>query len=257
MFSACAARLMSLFAGVRMQLLFSTQYTAGECLTWADGVLESTSEHSIGQVVAPILNRAAEEPEFAVEQQKWMALVSGVISFTSAVEYFLQDLIILCLQRNAGLRKHAFSRCQVEALELEEPGDVDAIRARLIRSLADQNSGGPMFTSKLKKTRSFLRLKTERINRELGGALDDIWRLRNRLAHENHIAIGSVVIGASERKLELITRPPSAGAKAFDVDAYTAFVIGLCELMQEAVDFLRTVDDEALAAAPADSSVPR
>jgi hypothetical protein len=233
--------------GTRLQLLLASQFSERNCSAWGASVRTACSSHRIAADVAPILRRLENEPEFAVQDLRWNAATSGIIAFTSAVEYFLQDLVSLCLRRNSGLRKKAFASHNIPALELEEFQTVNQIKLRHIDILADDTTSGALLSHKFKKTARFLDIAAVSLSNDLTSSLDSIWKLRNRFAHENHKTIKQLTVTRNTGDIVL--------ARTHTKDDYLHFALDLCEAFGLAVEFLNKFDQASLAKWPADAFI--
>ena len=247
MISACSARLLSLIAGTRLQLLLPCEFSKANCSAWGKNVRIAASAHSVASDVVPILDHLEKEPAFAVQYLRWNAAISGIIAFTSAVEYFLQDLVSLCLRRNSGLRKKAFASHTIPALELEELQTLPQIKLRHIDILANKNTSGALMSHKLKKTQRFLDINTVSLSNDLKDCLDSIWKLRNRFAHENHGTINKLTVTRSIGDIVL--------AREHNKDEYVQFALDLCETFGLTVQFLNTFDQTSLTKWPPDTFI--
>jgi hypothetical protein len=238
MLSACTARLLTLLAGTRLQVLLPSEFSESNCVDWGANVRIAASSHSVAGDIAPILDRLENEPAFAVQDLRWSAATSGIIAFTSAVEYFLQDLVSLCLRRNSGLRKKAFATFQIPALDLENFQTVDQIKLRHIDIIANANTKGDLLSNKFKKTAHFLDITTVKLDSDIKESLDSIWKLRNRFAHANHRSIERLAVTRSGRDSLLL--------RTSNKEEYTQFALDLCEIFGLAVHFLDTFDQASL-----------
>ena len=247
MISACSARLLSLLAGTRLQVLLASEFSEANCAAWGASVRIASSSHGVAADVAPILIRLENEPAFAVQDLRWNAATSGIIAFTSAVEYFLEDLVSLCLRRNSGLRKKAFAQYKILALELEESQSVDQIKLRHIDIIANNNTSGALLSHKFTKTVSFLDVTPACLNKDLKASLDSIWKLRNRLAHENHATIKQLTVIHNNGNLVLTRIHTKAD--------YLQFALDLCETFGMAVQCLDQFNQASLTKWPADAFI--
>lgn len=247
MISACSARLLSLIAGTRLQVLLPSEFSEANCSAWGANVRIAASSHNVASDVAPILDRLEGEPAFAVQNLRWNAATIGIVAFTSAVEYFLQDLVSLCLRRNSGLRRKAFASHTIPALELEELQALNQIKLRHIDILANENSSGSLLSHKFTKTKRFLDITTKALSSDHKDTLDSIWKLRNRLAHENHGTINKLTIVRATGDFEL--------SREHSKEEYVQFALNLCEAFEHAMQFFNTFDQASLAKWPADAFI--
>lgn len=246
MISACAARLFSLLSGTRLQILLASQFTAQDCKAWGRAVIALSSDHPIHSSVSPILQRTIEEPDSAASQMRWNAVVSATLSFTAGVEYFIQDIIRLCLIRNSGLRKKGFKDCQISGLELEQIENLEELKLKQISTIADKKTKGALFTEKHKRAHSFLDLSIE-IDTTLAASLDSLWAMRNRLAHENHSSVREFRISTISGDIRI--------TQDVDPASYVSFAMDYCELLTEGANYLRSFDEAALTKWTANDSL--
>lgn len=195
--------------------------------------------------ISPILKRLSNESGFALSDLRHNAISSGIIGYTSAIEYYLQDVIELCLRRNVGLRKKGFSGISISALELEKHTETKKIKRFLIKTLSSENSKGALFSDKLKKASSFLSIEPTIVPAAVVKSLDSIWRLRNRFAHENQISIDQYEI--------LVKGNGSVLSRDAAKNEYFKFIVDLVKVIEEANDYLYIFDQKVLTKWSADA----
>jgi hypothetical protein len=245
MLSACFARLLSFLAGLRLQLLISTQFDEKECLAWGNSLQNISNTDSSLPDIKPILSRLLDDPSFGLDALRHNTVSSGIIGFTSAVEYYLQDIIVLALRRNSGLRKKGFSGIQISALELEQETDLIKIKNKIIRSLGSEYSKGGVFSNKIKKLCSFLAIEPNAVTQPMLKSLDSVWRLRNEFAHVNQSSIETYSL--------LIKDVDKEFRRPFSKNDYFKLIVSLIEIIDESRLELNKVDSLILTKWSADS----
>lgn len=248
MISACSARILSLFSGLRLLILLSNEITGEECLFWANKAIENPSLQVFKDKVGPITN-ALSDFGFAEQLIKTNMLNSAILAFTSSVEFYLQDIVVLCLQRNSSLRKQAFANYEISGKELEEFSSINDIKRKHFRLIASSQTSGALFSEKIKKAQKFLGVKGLMIDKQLLQSLDSLWELRNRLAHHNHGSIKEYSF--LYKNTEQILPRPCARIE------YQSFITPLCVMLEEAVEWLILFDKETLEKWTATDFIPR
>ncbi|HVU93701.1 MAG TPA: HEPN domain-containing protein [Puia sp.] len=238
MISASSARLLSFSSGLRLQLMISTQFKTEECLAWGRSLEPILKKDVSLPDITPILERLLTEPEFALDDLRHNTIASGIVGYTSSIEYYLQDIIELCLKRNSGLRKKGLSGIQLPALELEHYSDTKSIKSKLIKSLSSENSKGALFSNKFKKISSFLSLRDALVDADVIKSLDSLWSMRNKFAHENQATLKSYSIYSTAGEISL--------SRQVSAEEYTKFIFELVKIIDRSNDSLFIVDQMAL-----------
>ncbi|TDN79362.1 hypothetical protein DET49_13825 [Salegentibacter sp. 24] len=232
---------------LNLQLMISTQFTDQECLDWEKSLRIDLEKANTAIVTDPITERLKDAPLFLLNELRLSSISTAIINFTSTTEHYIKDILELSLQRNDGLRKKAFSNCNISALELEEFESIDEIKKKLFKSISSENSKGQLFSNKFKKANSFLNIKSHNNGSNIFQNLDSIWRLRNKIAHSNTGFL---------KKLEINT---NSGTKVLnkepEKDEYLNFSIEFLKIIDEFTKFLKKWDNSVLVKWPANSFV--
>lgn len=238
MISACSAKMLTLNSGIRLQLIMSCAITNEDCQKWSNTIKDDSSFDVLMPELKPIIDRIDQESSFAVHLVKRNTVISSILAFTSSLEFFLKDIVGLCLIRNSSLRKKAFSNYKISATDLEKYHTIDQIKKVHIEAISNLQTSGSLFIPKFRKMSKFLGLKDNSDNTKLLKSLDSIWELRNRLAHTNHNSIPDFSFVYGETRFQLHNEITS-----FD---YNLFIINLCSLFADAIDYLVKIDSDAL-----------
>lgn len=245
--SACFTRVGSTIAVLRLQLLLSTQFTEQECLGWGSSLWGDVQESDIFKTVEPILNRLVSEPEFALGDLRHGAIASGILTFTSAVEYYLKDVILLSLRRHSGLRKEALKGFSIPALDLEKFDNLNDIKLKYFDSLSSEHSKGGLFSNKIKKASSFLSVDEKVFDKEILTKVDSVWALRNRMAHQNQVTI-------KEYQVNGIGDGSKITREATKAD-YSKFILGLVSVVNDTVERIGIWDQSVMTKWPANNLI--
>lgn len=104
MISACIARLITTFSGLKLQAIINAQIEANLCLQWGNKISEQKYFKEIHSI-HPIHERLIEEPDFIVSELYYSSIKSLIINFSSALEFYLKDSMKLNMMRNYSLFK--------------------------------------------------------------------------------------------------------------------------------------------------------
>jgi hypothetical protein len=245
-YSACSARLLSSIANIRLQLLFSTQFSENECLNWGNSLKEELTNSKDDLGAGSAIEISLLMPSFILNNLKFNTVTSSIINFTSTVEFFIKDIIHLCLQRNSSLRKNAFARFEIKALILEHYGNVNDIKLKLFESLASEHSKGGLFSNKIKKASSFLSIGSSFYDKELFKSLDSIWHIRNLIAH-NPASIDRLVFEYRDNEFKFY--------RSASKDEYLKCVTQLVTFYNLSCEFLQKWDEKAMLLWKADEFI--
>ena len=135
--------------------------------------------------VKPILERLTLEPQFMVGMIQHNAIITGVIKFTSSLEYFLNDLVSLCMVRNDSLLKKGLKEIQINPFDIVDMDDLNKIKKKYIGIIAQDKCRGELWSKKLKRVCSFLEVSDKYYADSINKAVDSIWVMRNTIAHDN------------------------------------------------------------------------
>ncbi|MDX2008310.1 MAG: hypothetical protein SFU83_23950 [Meiothermus sp.] len=221
----------------------SSEFTEANCKEWGLNVSDALQSHQVLEKVAPILGRLEKEPEFALEYLRWSFVSQGIIAFTSGVEFFLQDIVKLCLIRNSNLRRKGFADLSISALDLEEMPTLDEVKLKYIEILANQHTSGKLFSHKYKKSKQFLGIRDTNIDESLCASLDSIWEVRNQIAHENQAAMAELKIKLGNGLIKY--------SGSLNKSQYQQFTIHMCTVFDDAVVHLEELDKRSLEIWPA------
>ena len=176
-------------------------------------------------------------------------LPTPIMSFSSTTEYFIKDIIQLCLQRSSKLRMHAFSQFEISALMLENNKSIDEIKLHLVQRLSSTYSKGGSFKDKITKASTFLILDNGWQEKQLFKALDSIFTMRNHIAHNNTDFLETIELQSNEGPLS-IKRSSSS-------EEFTNFTIKFVEILNEAYAYLIKWDKQCLIRWNADNFIAR
>ncbi|MCL6295882.1 HEPN domain-containing protein [Jejuia spongiicola] len=167
------------------QIMMSTQFTEEECEIWKKSMSIYLEKEQSSIYIHSISESTAQSSNYLLNELRKSTIVSAIISFTSSFEYYLKEIIELSLQRNSSLRKKAFSKLEISALELEKDIELNEIKKRTFRIISADKSKGQLFSEKMKRASTFLAIPDIRGAKNLFHTLDSIWKLRNEFAHTN------------------------------------------------------------------------
>lgn len=222
MFSACQARLITNLVGNRLQLITSCQVNSDNCHVWGSQLKNNNELLEAIPKVNPILDRLISEPEFMVGMIHHNSIITGVIKLTASFEYFLNDLISLCMMRNYGLLKKGLKDVQVSPFDIVEFSELKEIRYKYIEIIAQNICKGELWSKKLKRVCSFLEVSNKYYSDQINSIIDSIWTMRNVIAHgdsrnlrfvDNGITIEHTEDSINEEYIKFIT----AFIKAADI----------------------------------------
>lgn len=100
--SACIARLISTYNGLKLQAIINAQIDENNCLEWGNKISKKKYFKKL-KSIHPIHNRLIEEPDFMVSELYYNSIKNLVINFSSTLEFFLKDSIRLNMMRNYSL----------------------------------------------------------------------------------------------------------------------------------------------------------
>ena len=125
MFSACIARLITTYSGLKLQAIINAQIDANNCLEWGNKISEEKYFDEI-QSVHSIHKRLIEEPDFIVGDLYYSSIKSLIINFSSTLEYFLKDSMKLNMMRNYSLLKKVLTdtKTVINPIEIVEINDI-------------------------------------------------------------------------------------------------------------------------------------
>lgn len=240
MFSACYARLGTNLAGNRLQLLTSCQISTENCFDWGAQLSKQKDLLALIPTVKPILERLNSEPEFMVGLIQHNSLITGVIKFTSSLEYFLNDLVSLCMMRNYSLLKKGLKDIEINPFDIVEMNDLLKIRYKYIEIITQEKCKGELWSKKLKRVCGFLDISNEYYSNKINKTIDSIWEMRNVIAHSNPHTLSFADDGIILKHTEESNK-----------ETYIDFIVHFINAADKIDKLLEKLDTEALKKWPA------
>ena len=232
MFSACIARLITTYSGLKLQAIINAQIDANNCLEWGNKISEEKYFDEI-QSVHSIHKRLIEEPDFIVGDLYYSSIKSLIINFSSTLEYFLKDSMKLNMMRNYSLLKKvlADTKTVINPIEIVEINDIEQLRFKYICEISDHVCSGELWKAKLKKYINLLALPNHSGTEEINNRIDSIWKARNDIAHANTRGLILNYDGNTYKY------DSNIGA-----EEYTQFALLFIELVDDVIAFLSKID---------------
>lgn len=232
MFSACIARLITTYSGLKLQAIINAQIDANNCLEWGNKISEEKYFDEI-QSVYSIHKRLIEEPDFIVGDLYYSSIKSLIINFSSTLEYFLKDSMKLNMMRNYSLLKKvlADTKTVINPIEIVEINDIEQLRFKYICEISDHVCSGELWKAKLKKYINLLALPNHLGTEEINNRIDSIWKARNDIAHANTRGLILNYDGNTYKY------DSNIGA-----EEYTQFALLFIELVDDVIAFLSKID---------------
>ena len=240
MFSACYARLVTNFSGNRLQLLTSYQINKDTCFELGDRLKKDKKLLANIPTVKPILDRLTVESQFMVGMVQHNSIITGVIKLTSSLEYFLNDLVSLCMIRNNSLLKKGLKDIQINSFDIVDMDDLNKIREKYIEIIAQDKCKGELWSRKLKRVCSFLEVSEKYYADSLNKAIDSIWMMRNVISHGNSNRLVFTKDDVMYEHLEVSRE-----------DEYIRFIEPFISVMDKLEKMMEKLDAEALKKWPA------
>lgn len=236
MFSACIARLISAFSGLKLQAIIYSQIDAKNCMEWGERISNEKYFNKI-KSIHPIYNRLRDEPDFLVGELYFSSIKNLIISFSSTLEFYLKDSIRLNMMRNYSLLKKGLieSNLSIDPKDIVDCKDIDEIRLKYIKILSEHICSGELWKNKLKKYIKLLSLSNNLCTNAVNSRIDSIWKARNDIAHAN----------TSGLSLDYENNTYSYNSK-IGVTEYTQFALLFIKLVDDAIAFLSNVDKLSL-----------
>lgn len=235
MFSPCYFRLASNLARNRLQLLTSGQISAENCFDWGTQLSKQKDLLSSIPTIKPILESFNSEPEFMVGLIRHNSIITGVIKFTSSLEYFLNDLVSLCMIRNDSLLKKGLKDIQINPFDIVEINDLFKIRYKYIEIIAQDKCKGELWSKKLKKVCRFLDISSTYYSNKINRTIDSIWEMRNIIAHSNPSILSFTDDGKNFQHTEKSNK-----------ETYIDFIVYFIKAADKINTLLEKMDTEAL-----------
>jgi hypothetical protein len=114
MFSACQLRLLTTLSRIRLELLLYSQAGNADLSTWALKLRTALQDYpEILKEVSSIVERAIDEDDWVLDEVRLSAISNAILSYTSATEFYLSDLIQLKLEKMPNLFKRALDLKEV------------------------------------------------------------------------------------------------------------------------------------------------
>ena len=236
MFSACIARLISTFSGLKLQAIINAQIDAKNCLEWGEKISKEDYFDEI-ESIHPIHSRLKEEPDFFVGEIYYSSIKNLIISFSSTLEFYLKDSIRLNMMRNYSLLIKGLmdSKLSIEPKDIVDYNDIEEIRLKYIFNLSEHICSGELWTNKLKKYIKLLSLSNDLCTDSVNSRIDSIWRARNDIAHANTRGL------SLNYEHNTYTYNSNIG-----VTEYTQFALLFIKLVDDVIAFLSNVDKQSL-----------
>lgn len=236
MFSACIARLISTYSGLKLQAIINAPIDANNCLEWGNKI---SKEKFFSQIVSvhPIYNRLIEDPSFMVGEMQFNSIKILVVNFSSTLEYFLKDSLRLNMMRNYSLLKKGLkeTNISIDPIDIIEIDDIKKIRLKYINEISNVVCSGELWSKKFRKYIKFLGLPNGIYGESINKKIDAIWRMRNDIAHANTCILSLDYEGVIYKYSSEIS-----------ADEYTQFTILFIELIDEVIKFLTRIDKLSL-----------
>ena len=236
MISACIARLISTFSGLKLQALINAQIDAKNCLEWGEKISKEEYFDEI-ESIHPIHSRLKDEPDFFVGEIYYSSIKNLIISFSSTLEFFLKDSIRLNMMRNYTLLKKGLieSKFIINPKDIVDCKDIEEIRLKYILNLSEHICSGELWNNKLKKYIKLLSLPDELWKDSINNRIDSIWEARNDIAHAN---TRGLTLNYDNKTYNYNTN--------MGVTEYTQFALLFIKLVDDAIDHLSQVDKLSL-----------
>ncbi|MDR0920539.1 MAG: hypothetical protein LBM93_15035 [Oscillospiraceae bacterium] len=235
-FSACIARLISTYSGLKLQAIINTQIDAINCLEWGNKIYKEDYFIDIKSVYL-ILTRLIKKPDFMIGHFYYNSIKSLIIDFTSTLEYFLKDNMRLNMKRNYALLKKGLydSKISIKPIDIVEFDDIELIRLKYIIEISNIICTGELWSNKFKKYVKFLSLPNNLFDQDINKKIDAIWKIRNDIAHANADKL-SLNLGETTYVYNSYT----------NVAQYTDFALLFIKLVDDTITFLTEVDKLSL-----------
>lgn len=240
MISACCARLMSSMTGLRLHLIVNSQITTDNCQSWGESLSSDEALLSSIKKSNSILELMIQDKQLVLTKLHHNAIITSIVDFTSTFEFFLNDIVTLCMKRNYSLLKKGLKEVQINPIDIVDYEDLKELRYKYISIISQSKCSGELWSKKLKRVSTFLSLSNKYYTHEVNKTIDSIWMMRNIIAHGNSRLI-------SFRSKD-ITYSHSMTSKD---DDYNSLIIELLNNIETLVELMRELDNEALAKWPA------
>lgn len=236
MFSACIARLITTYSGLKLQAIINAQIDANNCLEWGNKISEEKYFNEI-QSVHPIHKRLIEEPDFIVGNLYYSSVKSLIINFSSTLEYFLKDSMKLNMMRNYSLLKKALTDTKtiINPIDIVKFNDIEQLRHKYICEISDHVCSGELWKEKLKRYINLLDLPKYLMAEEVNNRIDSVWKARNDIAHANTHELILNYTGNIYKYDSNIS-----------MEEYTQFTLLFIKLIDDVIAFLSKVDKLSL-----------
>ena len=239
-FSACYARLGTNLSRNRLQLLTSCQIDKETCYNW--GIQLSKQNELLYEIptVKPILDRLISEPEFMIGMLHHNSLITGITKFTSSLEYYLNDIVTLCMERNYSLLKKGLKDIQMNPFDIVDMDNLLKIRYKYIDIIAQEKCKGELWSKKLKRVCMFLNLSNKYYSDKINNTVDSIWEMRNIIAHGDSSILSFLDDGILLEHTEESNK-----------EVYMDFIVHFIKIADKINELLLKFDKEALKKWPA------
>jgi len=235
--SACTARLISTFSGLKLYAVLNGQIDEQHCLEWGNKISKAHYFKDI-QSIYPIHQRLLNEPAFIVGDIYYNSIKILVVNFTSTIEFFLKDTMRLYMMCNFSLFRKGLNDAKISIApnDIIDYDDVNELRLKYIKNIANIMSTGELWSNKLRKYISFLNLpKDLGKNAVVNLKIDSIWKMRNDIAHQNI------------KKLFLyIDKDEFIYDSNMSHENYIQFILFFINLIDDTIKFLTELDKDSL-----------
>lgn len=233
MFSACQLRMLTTLSRIRLELLLYSQAGNADLSTWALKLRTALQDYpEILKEVSPILGRAIDEDDWVLDEVRLSAISNAILSYTSATEFYLSDLIQLKLEKMPNLFKRALDlkEVSINRMDIVNFSSIEQMRKKYIKQLSYEFIGGELWTKKFIGASKLFDIPVEKTSLLLK-SIDSIWIHRNKIAHMNknaHLPITIINLNGKEIVIENLSG-----------EGYMAFCINLLELMTKGCQALK------------------
>lgn len=112
-------------------------------------------------------------------------IISSVIKFTSNTEYYLNNLVGLCMKNNTSLLLKGLQNIQINPFDIVNMNDLTSMQFKYIDIIAQEKCKGELWSKKLKHVCRFLTISDKFLSNKINKSIDSIWKMRNIIAHNN------------------------------------------------------------------------
>lgn len=193
MFTASNARLLSTISRLRLELLILSQSESQDIQKWVHKLKKAiTLYQKLENQMNGIIERALTEDRYAITEIRLSNILTTIIGFTSACEYYLGDFTRLLL-RSDNLFKRALdiSKIEINKFDIIEFQDINKLRDKYKNQISSIYSKGNVWSKKFSNICKLLDIRMT-YEKNLFNSLDSLWRYRNKIAHENKVTLEKI-----------------------------------------------------------------